>query len=227
MKLHSLDRKLLVTQAHDCVRAVFFGGPGADFEIGRKILFIHDERVVAGCRHRCRQAGKNCFAVVGNGAGFAVHEVGGANDIPSKSRADGLMPEANAENGNFAGEMANQIDADACILGRAGSGRDYDVLGRQLFDSSDGNLVVTANFDLGSEFPKILDQVVGKRVVIVENEDHGGSPAIAYTATNGQQNIRRRSSRLNGLFHRPWVALTEPSERAILKPNERHFISSE
>ena len=38
MELYSFDVVLLVAQAHDGAGAVFFGGPGADFELGGKIF---------------------------------------------------------------------------------------------------------------------------------------------------------------------------------------------
>jgi hypothetical protein len=33
-------------------------------------------------------------------------------------------------------------------------------------------LIVATHLDFGAEFPKILNQVIGKRIVVVENEDH-------------------------------------------------------
>jgi hypothetical protein len=35
----------------------------------------------------------------------------------------------------------------------------------------DRHLIVAAYFDLGAQLSQILDQVVGKRIVIIENED--------------------------------------------------------
>jgi hypothetical protein len=29
------------------------------------------------------------------------------------------------------------------------------------------------DLDLGAQFPKVLDKVVGKRIVVVENKNHG------------------------------------------------------
>ena len=92
--------------------------------------------------------------------------------MSAKCRADGLVSQADTENGNFAGEVTDEIDADAGILGRARAGRDYDALRLQFFDVSDRDLVVAAHFDGGAEFSEILNQVVSKGIVIVENEDH-------------------------------------------------------
>jgi 7-keto-8-aminopelargonate synthetase-like enzyme len=36
----------------------------------------------------------------------------------------------------------------------------------------DAHFVITANLDLSTEFAQVLDEVVGKRIVVVEDEDH-------------------------------------------------------
>jgi hypothetical protein len=35
-----------------------------------------------------------------------------------------------------------------------------------------GHFVIAANFDLSTKFAQVLDKVVGKRIVVVEDEDH-------------------------------------------------------
>src|SRR5712691_2416557 len=82
------------------------------------------------------------------------------------------MSEANAEDRYFACEVTDQIDADAGVLRRAGAGGDDDALRLHIFDFSNRDPVVAANLDCGPEFPEILDEVEGKGIVIVENEDH-------------------------------------------------------
>src|SRR6185503_580724 len=41
------------------------------------------------------------------------------------------------------------------------------------FDPSDRDLVVAAHNHVSAQFSQVLDEVVGKRVVIVEDKDHG------------------------------------------------------
>jgi uncharacterized protein YbjT (DUF2867 family) len=40
-------------------------------------------------------------------------------------------------------------------------------------DLLDGHFVVAANLNLGAQFAQVLDEVIGKRVVVIEDEDHG------------------------------------------------------
>ena len=129
------------------------------------------------------QAVKDGFVVVRDGAGLAVHQVRSAHHVAAKGRADGLMSQADAEHRHLAGEVANQIDADAGILRRAGTGRNHDALRLHGLDLSDRDLIVAAHLDLRAEFPEILHQVVGEGIVVVENEDHGNRPACSLHGT--------------------------------------------
>jgi len=122
MELHSLDRKLFVAKAHDGAGSIFLRRPRAHLKLGRQILLLHDQRVVSGRRHRRGQAVKNAFIIVRDCAGFAVHQMRSAHHPSAKRLADGLMSEADAENGNFASEVPDEIDADAGVLWRARAG---------------------------------------------------------------------------------------------------------
>jgi hypothetical protein len=82
------------------------------------------------------------------------------------------MSEADTENGNFVGEVTDEINADAGILGRARARRDYDAVRLHFFHVSNRDLIVATNLDGRAEFSEILNQVVGKGIVVVENEDH-------------------------------------------------------
>jgi hypothetical protein len=95
-------------------------------------------------------------------AGLAVHEVCGAYDVAAEGRANSLMSKAHPEHWHFSNEVAYEINADAGILWRAGTGRNYDALGLHCFHISNRNLVVTANLNLGTQLSQILHQVVSK-----------------------------------------------------------------
>src|ERR1019366_2131640 len=109
MKLHTLDGKLPVSQAHDHPRSVFVQSPGADFKIARQAIFGDDQRVVAGRSHRRRQSEEDGLAVVLNLTGLAVHQVLRANHLAAEGSADRLVSEADAEYGHLAREMTDQF----------------------------------------------------------------------------------------------------------------------
>ena len=78
------------------------------------------------------------------------------------------MAEAHAEHRDPAHGGAHQIDADAGAVWIARPGRQHDAVGiqRQRLIHRDG--VVAPHLGLGAEFAKIMHQVVGEAVVIVD-----------------------------------------------------------
>ena len=62
-----------------------------------KIFFVDDERMVARSRHGHGKTLKDSLVVVHDRAGFAVHEMGGANHAAAKGFADRLVSQADAE----------------------------------------------------------------------------------------------------------------------------------
>jgi len=176
MKLHALNREFLMSQAHDDAGSIFVRSPGADFEVAWQIVFGDDQGVITGCGHRRRQSAKDGFAIVFDLAGFAVHQILRADHFSSKGRANRLMAEADSEERHFvlspARKMADDVNADAGFLRSAGPRRNNDALRMHRFDRVHGHLVVAANFDLLAQFTEILDKVVSKRIVVIEDEDH-------------------------------------------------------
>ena len=146
---------------------------GGDFEFGGQGVFGDDQGMVAGAGHGAGDSGEDGLAVVRDAAGFAVHELRGADDVASEGCADGLVAEADSEDGPLAGEALNERDENAGVLRRAGAGREHEPLGREGFDLVDRELIVAADDHFGAEFAHVLHQVVGEGVVVVENKDHG------------------------------------------------------
>ena len=67
----------------------------------------------------------------------------------------------------------NQGDRDSGLRGSAWPRRDQDGCGTQGQGLFDRHLVIAHDRGLGAELPQVLDQVPGKGVVVVEDEDHG------------------------------------------------------
>ncbi len=142
--------------------------------------------MISSRRHRRGEAAKDGLTIVLNRTGFAVHQMPGANYLPAEGRTNGLVSKANSEQRHFililililitilapGRKMANQFDADAGFLRSAWSGGDDNSLGVHRLDLLNANFVIAANLDLSAEFAQVLDKVVGKRIVIVEDEDH-------------------------------------------------------
>ena len=100
-----------------------------------------------------------------------MHQPVGDDDAPPEGLPDRLMPEAHAENGDGAREAHHGAEADARLVRRARTGRDHDALGIEAGDTA--HIVGVVQHDLagGPQGLQILDEVVGKRVVIVDDYD--------------------------------------------------------
>src|SRR5271157_3901648 len=173
MELHAFDGKLPMPQSHDHALPIAVVTDGRDLQFVRQALLFDDQRMVARGGHGRRNAAEDCLAVVFNGAGFAVHQRACADHLPAEGLADGLVAEAHAQHGHAPGKMPDQFDADSGVLRRARAGRDNDAVGMKFFNLADGDLVIAPHHYLFSQFAQVLDQVVGERVVVVQDEDHG------------------------------------------------------
>src|SRR4029077_14153540 len=166
MELHSFNAKFTMPKAHDCA-VVGFGGY---FELARERFALDYQRMIARPLKFLRQAAKNGFAVVRDTAGLAVHYFTRTNHTPAKRRSDRLMAQAHTKNRNFAGEALDQRNADSRFLRRAWPGRNHDALRPHFVDFVERDAAVAAHFELLPHLTKVLREVIGKRVVVVEQQ---------------------------------------------------------
>src|ERR1700722_15202310 len=132
--------------------------------------------MIAGSDKILWQAVKNRFLVVMDAAGLAVHDSGRAHDVSAERLTDGLVAETNTQERHLTRETPNYFHAHAGVFGESRTGRDDHVFdafcgglcGDSVADLIERNLIVTAHFKLGAELAEKLRQVVGKRIVIID-----------------------------------------------------------
>ena len=103
MKLKAIQRIFPVGKSHN--RAIL--RQGVYPELPGDGAPLHYQGMVAGDRIRLRQALKKPFSPVTDPGHFTVHGPASPNNASSKSVADNLMTQANAQNGNSSCEMAD------------------------------------------------------------------------------------------------------------------------
>src|SRR5450631_4445966 len=106
-------------------------------------------------------------------AGLPVHEARRPHHIAAKSGPKCLMSETNSKHRLLACKMTDQLNADSSFLRRAWPRRDQYVVRRHFLHVMDRYLIIASDFHLLTQLSQILHQVVGKGIVVVENEDHG------------------------------------------------------
>ena len=168
MKLHAMDRQALMHHAHD--QAVV--GLGIDDQFARHAVALDHQRVVARGLERPVDAAEDAGALVPDVRELAVHRHRRAHHLAAEDLADGLMAEADAEQRHLARRLADQVEADAGLIGRAGAGREHDRLRLGRDHRVGRNLVVAMNDDIRPQPAQIVEQVEGEAVVIVDQDDH-------------------------------------------------------
>src|SRR2546425_2977771 len=143
--------------------------------------------MVARRGERIRQLPENSLAVVLDLARLAVKKFRRADNSPSERRSDRLMPQANSKNRKLRGQALDEFHGNARLLRRAWARRNHDLLRLAASNLFHGDLVVAMHLHLAAQFAEILRQVVGKRVVVVEQQDllgffRGGMPCAVSTA---------------------------------------------
>ncbi len=183
MELDAENRQFPVRETHDLT----FLGPGRDFQASRQGVPLHDEGMVPRCLKWAGQSGENIFPIVVDRRGLAVHETVRADDIAAVHLSDALVSEADAKDRDFAAEMPDRFAADSRFRRRAWTRRNHDAFRSERCDFRNRDLVIPPHDDIRSQFAKVLDEVVGERIVVIDDEQHPGK----FTRKSGrtQRNI--------------------------------------
>jgi len=86
--------------------------------------------------------------------------------------ADGLMTEANAENGTVPGKGLDHFERHPGFGRGARTGRNQNALGVEGAGFGRSDLVVAKDTLLHAQLTEVLDEVEGKRIVVVDDEQH-------------------------------------------------------
>ena len=92
------------------------------------------------------------------------------HDAAAEGFADGLVAEADAEQGNLAGKLLDRRQRHAGLRRCARPRGNHQIIRLQAGDLGQRDGVVAEDLDLLPEFAEILDQVVGEAVVVVDHQ---------------------------------------------------------
>src|SRR5690554_5115291 len=170
VELHPLDGQCFVAHDHDLFHAaVAVASPGCHFQTFREAGLLNGQAVVASRLQRVVEAAEYASAVVKHRGYFAVHDTPGADNFTAEYLPNGLVPEADAENGNLAGKVADGLHGNPRFIWCAGAWRDYQPLRVKCFDLLHGDFVIAVHLYIGAQFRKILHHVVGEGIVVVDH----------------------------------------------------------
>src|SRR6266404_2019612 len=167
MELDAVNRELAMLQSHHFA----FGRLGRDLEAIWQSFTPDDEGMITRRFEWIRKVREHTAVMMLHGRSLAVHQSRRLNNLAAEHRADALMAETNAKDRRSRTESANHFVADPGILGPAGTGRDADAFRTKRLDFSDRDLVIPLHYDVAIQHAEMLDEIVGKRIVIIDDQD--------------------------------------------------------
>ena len=102
-----------------------------------------------------------------------MHESWRADDIATIHLADALVSEADAQNRGCRSKVFDHGAGDTGFVRRAGARRNTDARGLERLDFLQGHDIVANDFHFCTELAKVLHEVVGEGIVVVDDEQHG------------------------------------------------------
>src|SRR5262249_20776836 len=168
MELHSYGGMGGVRERHDFAVVLRHCG---DAQVAGQGLPLDDQGVVAAGLQRSSDAAEDPAPIVSDLRGLAVHHPFGPHHASPEGLADRLMPQANAENWNLPGKLANGRHAHPRLARRAWPGGKNERIGTPGSYSLHVDPIVAEDFDRRAQLPQILNQVEGEGVVVVDDED--------------------------------------------------------
>jgi len=157
---------------------------------------VDHQRVIERRQGRVRYAGEDAGTVVAHRGGLAVSGNPGAAHARAEGHTDRLVPETHAEHRHGIGRAAlDHVERGARAIGSAGARRQHHARRAARGERAGGYGVVADHLHVGSERLDELDEVVGERVVVVDDEDPG-PPGPGCGCCQGR--ARDRQARLPG-----------------------------
>src|SRR5207248_4835750 len=128
--------------------------------------------MITGGFERLCNVFKNACTMVRNRRCFPVHQLRGTHNFAAENFANALVTEANAEQRNVRSEFTNDLATDSSVARPAWSGRDANAFRNKFPNVSSADLIVASHQNLGAKLTENLREIVGERIVIINQEQH-------------------------------------------------------
>ena len=160
-----------VAKPHDLF--IFTGCIG--HQLRRKAVFSHNQRMITPYKSWGFYAGVKRRITEFDHRSFAVHNLACSSDLGTKGFGNRLVPKTHSEDGDSAGKFFYKVDRYPGLPWSARPRR-YDYRHRlHGFDFNDGNFIIAEHLDLGPEHGQVLNEVVSKGIIIIDDCYHSSS----------------------------------------------------
>ena len=107
-----------------------------------------------------------------DGRRLAMHQSRSANDFSAIRFSDALMSQADTQGWRMLAEGPNDFVRQAGLAGRTGARRDQDPVRFESLNPFQGYFIIAKDLHLHLHLAEVLDEVVGERVVIIDDQQH-------------------------------------------------------
>jgi len=166
MKLYAMNRMPLVHDTHD--HSVI--GVRRDLEVAADATGVDCQRMVARGHKIVIQALEYASAVMMDARDFAMNGLGRTDNAAAIDLTNGLVAQADAQDGHDSTSRSNKIEADAGLVWRARPRRQHNRFRTHCKGFGDSQFVVSLDDYLCSQLSEIVEQVVGEAVVIIDQK---------------------------------------------------------
>lgn len=142
--------------------------------------------MIARCRKRRWQACKDAFAIVVDRRYFSMERLRRADHFAAKNLPDGLMPQTDTQKRyGTIGAGGDQVQTNAGMIRVRRAGGNKHGIGCACQCDFHRDLVIAVDFNVLSQIAQILDQIVGKTVIIIDKQDHAQNVRQGFTEGKG------------------------------------------
>ena len=99
-----------------------------------------------------------------------MHQLLGAHNLTSVNLPDGLVPQTHSEDWQLATKGRNDLAGNPRLIRRARTRRNTDPRGLEIAKFFHRHGIIPQHFHLRSQLAKILDEIVGKGIVVIDND---------------------------------------------------------
>lgn len=182
VKLHAVDRQFTVLQSH--YRAIL--QLCRDFQTLGQALTVHHKRMVTRCCKRAWQSFKQTFARMLHLSYLAMDDLVAAHNLAAEGLANALMTKANPDQG--CARLRRQRDhlkANTRLIRIARPGREHHPSRIERHRVARAKCVIAHNLNICAKFAQIMHQIIGKTVVIIDQQQHVVSQLVQYVPHAG------------------------------------------
>src|SRR5436853_3013925 len=107
-----------------------------------------------------------------NLACLSMHEIRSRNHIPAECLSNSLVSQTDAQDRFLGLKILDQFQGNAGLVRRSWSRRDHNAVRIPAFNFGNLDLIIAVNFRVLAQFSQILDEIIGKRIIVIDYQNH-------------------------------------------------------